>query len=324
MSRAALLALVSVAACATGVADEAAEPPGVAAPGAGGASSASGVGSSASSASSAATASSSGGATSVAASGGMAATSSSAAGAVPGACAPGEKTGPASGATGEKTPGGLDYDVRLPPGYDPTAAHPLLVVYSPAGVKTPSQTEAFTGLTGPATARSYLVGYANHAPPNDSAAIVQGSLVIDGIAARWCIDAKRVFLTGHSDGGGIAVLVAINNLGNPRAAAIAPSASGAKASWLAKVSCPNPVAVMVIHSSVDTLFPPPDYGPGHAGWWASCGGCGASAPGASGCLDYASCAAGADVRFCQTTDKHSQWPALNEAMLDFFDAHALP
>src|SRR5262245_14515750 len=81
------------------------------------------------------------------------------AGGAPSDCAPGSRTGPAEGSVGELTPSGVDFNVRTPAGYDATAAHPLLVVYSPAGVTNPVQTEQFTGLTPDAIARGYLVAY---------------------------------------------------------------------------------------------------------------------------------------------------------------------
>jgi polyhydroxybutyrate depolymerase len=242
---------------------------------------------------------------------------------VPGSCAPGEKIGDPAGAVGDLTPGGIDYIVRTPPAYDATAVHPLVVVYSPYGVMNPAQNEAYIQMTPPTTARGWMIAYVNHVSPADQAAIVDASLVIDQIAAKWCVDPARVYLTGHSDGGSIATLIAINDIGNPHAAAIAPSAAGAAGSTLAGIACPPPLPVMVLHSQNDALFPPPDFGIGAANWWAGCDGCGAQgAQLPDGCVAYDACPTGHEVEYCQGTAAHPYWPAKNEEMLDFFAAHA--
>src|SRR5687768_11718006 len=59
-------------------------------------------------------------------------------------CAEGTREGPPGDSLYELTPFGVDFNVRTPDDYDATVAHPLVVVYSPAGVTDPSQTEDFT------------------------------------------------------------------------------------------------------------------------------------------------------------------------------------
>jgi polyhydroxybutyrate depolymerase len=243
-------------------------------------------------------------------------------GGAPFACAPGSKTGPAEGAVGEKTAGGVDFNVRAPAGYDASAGHPLLVVFSPAGVQNPVQTEQFTGLTAPATARGYVVAYVNHRSPQ-SAAVIQDLASATGlVAARWCIDETRIYFTGHSDGGSVASIAPLVGT-MPRPAAIAPSAAGVNKGYLAQATCPGALPAMLIHSQNDSLFPPPDFGPAAADFWAGCSGCEASStPLQDGCLRRDGCDGRSEVLYCQTIGAHGQWYGLNASMLDFFDRHA--
>jgi polyhydroxybutyrate depolymerase len=234
------------------------------------------------------------------------------------------KDGPPEGASGERGPAGLDYDVRIPAGYDATVGHPLLVVYSPAGVTQPLQTEQFTGLTPSAGARGYIVAYVNHTVP-DTARFADAGRIPELVAARWCVDSARVYLTGHSDGGTVASVVVLDQLSSLPPAAIAPSAAGVPAGYLAQSGCPPTTPVMVLHSKNDGLFTPPEFGSGAADWWASCATCGAAgAPLANGCVSYEGCGDGVDVQYCEGFGSHGQWPPMNDAMLDFFERFTFP
>jgi polyhydroxybutyrate depolymerase len=239
------------------------------------------------------------------------------------ACAPGEKPGPPEGSTVELTPLGVDFVVRTPSGYDATAAHPLLVVYSPAGVTDPVQTEQFTGLTADATARGYLVAYVNHRSPQSQPAIDDLGTVGGLIAAKWCIDEARVYYTGHSDGGSVTTLLALSGT-VPPPAAIAPSAAGANAAFFAQSTCPGALPAMVIHGQGDMLFPPPDFGQSAAEFWAGCSACGAAGAALpDGCVPYDGCGSGSEVMYCLEPGIHGQWYGLNVSMMDFFDRHQL-
>jgi polyhydroxybutyrate depolymerase len=244
-------------------------------------------------------------------------TSTSSTGGVMPSCDGATKHGPVEGVTGEVGPAGLSYDVRTPLDYDPNVAHPLLVVYAPYGVTQPSQTEQFTGLTPAATARGYLVAYINHTLPNaptwpDAAAIP--TLIHE----RWCIDESRIYLTGHSDGASVASVLVVEQMLAWPPAAIAPSAAGASGDYLGQFPCPPAIPVMVLHSSGDSLFPPPAFGHDAAQWWSGCASCAMDSP-VDGCAVYAGCQDEVEVRYCEGSASHGTWPAMNDAMLDFFD-----
>jgi polyhydroxybutyrate depolymerase len=204
--------------------------------------------------------------------------------------------------------------VRPPPTYDATQAHPLVMVYAPAGANA-SQTEGFTKLTPDAHARGWIIAYVDHISPTSTAVADDAAL----IGEKWCVDPARIYLTGHSDGGSIATLVALVTDLAPTA--IAPSAAGANAMFLNGQLCPAPVPVMVLHSSNDQLFP--GFGAEAADYWQACNECQpAGPPQADGCVVYGGCAAGVEVQYCEGSGSHGTWPPLNESMLAFFDRFA--
>jgi polyhydroxybutyrate depolymerase len=218
-----------------------------------------------------------------------------------------------------QTPAGIFYNVRAPSDYDASLAYPLLMVYAPAGGSA-TITESFTQLTTPALAAGYIVGYANHLSPSSTANIQKLADVAEEIPKRWCIDAESVYLTGHSDGGSTATVIAIYDmLASTTPAAIAPSASGTNEDWFSSVSCPDPLPAMIMHSSNDTLFP--GFGLEARDFWVECNGCGTepSEVLADGCERYTGCTDGVEVRYCEGTGSHGTWPALNDSMISFFD-----
>jgi polyhydroxybutyrate depolymerase len=236
-------------------------------------------------------------------------------------CEPDTKLGNPMGTIALKTPRGTTMAVRPPPNYDPTVFSPLIMVYAPA-VATALQTESFTGLTKPGNARGYVVAYVSHITPQTTADFADGAAAVTAVTDAWCIDPKRIYLTGHSDGGSMSEIIGVRSL--VKMAAIAPSAAGVTGMNLAGAKCPaTPTQVMKIHSINDGLFPPANgFGADAAKWWAKCAGCDMT-PGpkdANGCITYPSCMDMVEVRYCETTGQHGQWPPLNAAMLDFFDS----
>ena len=168
-----------------------------------------------------------------------------------------------------QTSKGIHFRVTTPRNYRSEVAHPLLVVFAPAGFNE-WLSERFTGLTGPATARGFVVAYVRSVPLGYEAlrALAQ---VPEDLAAEWCIDPARIAYTGHSDGGTVSNAVAALPGLAIHPAVIAPSAMGMRAADMSEFSCPEAVAVMLMHNLQDGHFP--DYGPGVARWWAACNRC---------------------------------------------------
>jgi len=210
----------------------------------------------------------------------------------------------------------LRLTIRAPVNYR-VEPHPLLIVYSAAGM-TAADTEHFTGLTAAATARGYVLTYVSHLGPS-MAAMVEFARVPSLVAAHWCIDPQRIYLTGHSDGGTATTAVALQGKTAWPIAAIAPSAAGFNADDFKSFKCPvSPPSTMVWHGAHDSLFP--GWGKEAATWWAGCAGCRTESAGASpnGCFQYTGCPSSAQVFYCETDAGHLKWPRENiPAILDF-------
>lgn len=236
-------------------------------------------------------------------------------------CPEGQKAGTAAGADNLLTPGGVAYNVRTPSDYEPTHAHPLIVVFSPRVTNaTAAALETFTQLGPDATARGYVIAFVEWFDPVPVPNRLDVDTIRTDVSANWCVDDERVFYTGHSDGGSVTTLLAA--LHDAPVAAMAPSAAGIEAINAQAYGCDSAVPTMVIHSADDTLFPIPAHGIGAADHWASCFGCAALTPVANGCAAYSGCAEGAEVQYCETTGDHYTWHGLNQSMLDFFDRHS--
>ncbi len=231
-------------------------------------------------------------------------------------CAPGTRKGSPGIANDQSTPDGIKYNVRTPLNYNPTLAHPLLMVYAPAK-RTRMSSERFTDLTREATRAGFIVVYADHRRLSPSA-IIELATIPRLVVQKWCIDEERIFLTGHSDGGTVAMGLAFISGTKDMPAAIAPSAVGINKRDLSERNCPDPISVMVMHSTKDRLFP--GYGVESIEWWAACNGCDLKVKDTmdNGCVAYRGCANGIRTLYCEGDRSHSKWPGLNSAILEFF------
>jgi polyhydroxybutyrate depolymerase len=231
-------------------------------------------------------------------------------------CDPGTKPGSVGVSNDEKTSAGIRYMVKTPANYNASLAHPLLMVYAPGG-RNRYESEEYMYLTQEATAAGFVVAYADHRTMTPKT--IEELAEIPGLVEKkWCIDKKRIFLTGHSDGGTAAMAIAFLNGTKHIPAAIAPSAAGIRGEDLKAYHCPNPLPVMVMHSSQDTLFP--GYGKEAIQWWAACNGCDAAPPvkDADGCVSYRGCKDSVTTRYCEGTGTHSKWSGNNKAIIAFF------
>ena len=231
-------------------------------------------------------------------------------------CEPGVKPGQAGSSNDEKTSTGIRYMVKTPVNYNSTIAHPLLMVYAPAGTSR-YESETFMSLTQEATAAGFIVAYADNRRLSPKA--IEELAEIPGlIEQKWCVEKKRIFLTGHSDGGTVAMAIAFLKGTRHIPTAIAPSAMGIRGEDLKEQSCPNPIPVMIMHSRQDSLFP--GYGKEAIQWWAACNSCETASPvkDADGCVTYSGCKNNVTTRYCEGTGTHREWPGKNKAIIEFF------
>lgn len=233
-----------------------------------------------------------------------------------GSCPAGLRPGAAGAIDGKVSVGGIRYMVRTPSNYDATFAHPLLMVYAPAG-QSRWASERFAGLTTSVTGAGFIVVYADHRPLNISTVEELGTIP-ELVAKEWCIDESKVYVTGHSDGGTASMALAVLEKTRRIPAAIAPSAAGWTGQDLEEFQCRDPLPVMIMHSKNDRLFP--GWGAETAAWWAGCNRCDVAktTPLEGGCRAYQGCASGGATLYCEGTGSHRDWPNLNRIMLDFF------
>lgn len=232
-------------------------------------------------------------------------------------CSVGSKLGGAGPTNGLTSRDGVRYNVRTPANLDPTRAHPLLVVYAPAGYSA-QQSEYLTRLTTEATRRGFIVAYAGSRPMSVKT-VVKLARVPEEVANLWCIDSKRVYATGHSDGATVSTALVLLAETKGVFSAIAPSAAGFSRKDLESFRCPAPIPVMVMHGGQDTHFP--GWGKEAAQWWASCNACDIAkspAPVRGGCVSFQDCAPGGATLYCEGSGSHRDWPPLGGEILRFF------
>jgi polyhydroxybutyrate depolymerase len=233
------------------------------------------------------------------------------------------KPGAAGATNGLASRDGTHYNVRAPANLDPTYPHPLLAVYAPAG-HSAEQSEALTRLTTDATRSGFIVAYVGSRPLSQQT-IVGLARVPGDVAASWCVDPKRVYATGHSDGGTVSTALALLKDTRGTVSAIAPSAAGFSGKDLEGFQCPQPMPVMVMHGKRDTHFP--GWGKQAAQWWARCNACDVASPplpGDDGCVTFAGCAPGGRTVYCEGAGTHMDWPPLQNRIIQFLESAGSP
>ena len=174
------------------------------------------------------------------------------------ACAPARTR--ATGDSGETmTSGGADreYLLHVPTDYDGAIAAPVLLALHGAA-STGEALRNMSGLDVAADARGMIVAYPESATvgnaagwnadnfadgPDDSLFL---SELLDALGATLCIDATRVYVTGLSHGGAMALRFACD--APKRIAAVAPVAAP-------YVACQAAVPMVAFHGSQDPLVP---------------------------------------------------------------------
>jgi len=213
---------------------------------------------------------------------------------------------------------GVPYTVVTPVNYRPRHAHPLLVVYAPAGFSA-GLSERLAGLTHEATAAGYVLAFVGSGPPLTPETVDRMAAVPAEVAARWCIAAGRIHVTGHSDGGTVSLALAALEAHRGTVDAIAVSGAGWQATDFIGLDCPPALPVMILHGADDSHFP--GFGRESARWWSSCNDCrGEQAADASGCRRYIGCAA--ETVYCETPRSHWRWAGEPRQVLDFLSRQA--
>lgn len=228
-------------------------------------------------------------------------------------CPLGQRSGPA-GRHERRSAAGVPYVVVTPRNYRSAHAHPLLLVYAPAGLG-PGLSERFAGLTGAATAAGYIVTYVGSLQLS-LAAVERLAGVQAEVVPEWCIDPQRIYATGHSDGGTVSTALAVLPEWRDRLSAVVVSAMGWHAQDFAAHDCPAPIPALIAHGSDDSHFP--EYGRDAAAFWRRCNGCSEeSETDAHGCTRYRGCAA--ETVYCEPPRSHWRWAVDPAAVIDFLE-----
>lgn len=194
------------------------------------------------------------------------------------------------------------FHVRTPANYRPTQAHPLLVVFSPAGANS-HLTERWVGLTHEATRRGIVVAYVSSIRLSPAAVPLLAKQV-RFIQQHWCIDPDRITFSGHSDGGTVAQLLALLRYDTPlNPTTIVASGAGLLEDDFAEFRCPRGTHVVLYHGSKDNHFP--GYGQSAARAWAQCMRCGDARLTPDGCMTYSDC--DGSLRYCEMDAGHYRW-----------------
>jgi polyhydroxybutyrate depolymerase len=234
-----------------------------------------------------------------------------------------KKPGAAGATNGLSSRDGFHYNVRAPANLDPTYAHPLLVVYEPAG-HSEEQSEYVTRLTTDATHRGFIVTYVGSRSLS-LPTIIGLARIPKEVASSWCVDPNRVYATGHSDGGTVSTALALLKETRGTVSAIAPSAAGLSQKDLERFQCPEPIPVMVMHGKSDTHFP--GWGTEAALWWARCNACDVENPPVpqdDGCFTFAGCAPGGRTVYCEGAGTHMDWPPVRNRIIQFLESAGSP
>jgi polyhydroxybutyrate depolymerase len=249
-----------------------------------------------------------------------------------------------------------EFRVHVPPSYDPTVGTPVVLVLH-GYTETNDAIENISQMTPEADDRGYIVVYPQGLSTSWNAGECCGSsqqlgvddvgfinAMLDQIEADYCVDTKRVFSSGFSNGGMLSHRLACESA--DRIAAIGPVAGPIR---LPTCTPSRPVPVAQFHGTSDFIVP---YDGGFGATsvadctadWVERNGCDPTATvtfdmGDATCETYSSCTDGADVVLCTLDGGGHQWPGgqsagplgtinmdifASEALLDFFDAHPMP
>lgn len=258
--------------------------------------------------------------------------------------------------------GGLQrvFHVHVPPSYTPSVLTPLVLDFHGYSGDA-AQEEILSQMNPHADAEGFLSVHAEgtgvpqswnagaccgEAASSDVDDVGFVGAMLDALEAKLCIDPKRVFATGMSNGGFLSQRLGCEL--SDRIAAIAPVAG-----VLGVSTCQpgRPVPIIEFHGTADPLVPylgNPLIGypsvPATFSGWAARDGCTGSPTQTydvmdSSCATYEQCSAGAEVTLCTVQSGGHTWPggtpvpalgyttpwlSATDTMWSFFVKHPLP
>lgn len=242
--------------------------------------------------------------------------------------------------------GGLDrtFRVHVPASYEPQVATPVVLNFHGL-TSNAAQQEAFSGMAAKADEAGFIAVHPEGVAASwngggccgeagqtgvDDVGFVED--VLAELETMVCVDRKRIYATGMSNGGFMSHRLACEL--SERLAAIAPVAGLNAASPCAPARA---IPVLQIHGTGDTVVSYSGVAPTMEAW-AERNGCGGETEvvfdnGTATCASYLGCPAGVEVTTCTLQGFGHWWPGAfgatadliaTDAIWDFFASHALP
>ncbi len=143
--------------------------------------------------------------------------------------------------------------------------------------------------------------------------------LLDQLERDYCVDRRRIYSTGFSNGAFFSQLLACAMSG--RIAAVAPVSGGTL-----RVDCTpsRPVPILIQHGSEDDLIPV-DSARQSRDRWRTLDGCtGDAQPDGPACQRWNDCNAGAVVEYCEGPYGHRWQPEATERVWNFLSPKTLP
>ena len=206
------------------------------------------------------------------------------------------------------------YYVKLPTGYDPATAYPMLFVFNPTGnpITWAEQNAGYESNGAKAAAIRVYPHPLNESSGWGASDVSFFQPLYDQVTAAYCVDKARVFATGESSGGDFSSILGCEHANKLRA--VAPCATKDVASYPLNATtrkCTGQVTAIVIHGKNDSVVGPAN-GPKTRDFYVALNHCAATTPAPtpvagytdtlSNCLQYQGCDAGFPVYWCNHTD----------------------
>jgi polyhydroxybutyrate depolymerase len=243
--------------------------------------------------------------------------------------------------------GGVErsYVVHIPPGYTGTTAVPLMMVIHGAH-NTPALARSWSQMDPVSNQNGFIVMYPAGLDCWNAGGILPGCTAADDdvgflkaaisdVKSHACIDPKRVYATGISNGSIMAQYMGC------QAADIFASVGGV-AAGVGRCSPSRPLSVFYVHGTEDTTVSFSGAQP-NVTRWATVNGCNMTPvetynnQGSTKCVTYQGCKDGVEVTFCTVTGMGHCWPEdtrcgpgggpmfkASPMMFEFFQKHPLP
>lgn len=242
-----------------------------------------------------------------------------------------------TGGTVTRSLAGRTYELHVPAGLSGTEV-PLLLSLHGFG-STGRQDEQFTGWSGFADAKGFIVAYPNgrpgtgggawdpYSPSSPDVAFLRQ--VADDIAARWCVDARRIHVDGWSNGAVMSQRVACD-APNKFASVTSYGGGTPTAGGVAPCRPSRPISVGLFAGQFDFTYAGLSQNTSEWRGYDSCAPTAVRTTDSHGTLDTYSCAAGTQLLSRVVSNTSHNWPSgakgedQRSRMWSFFQANPLP